>query len=87
MVVRVAEAEWLGDLTSGRGRIKLGSGAFAGSCSYPSWFESRGHQPRRAARRRRSRLFLDGGVFGPDEDRSSSQIDSHDSKGAPREIC
>jgi lipoyl-dependent peroxiredoxin len=40
MVVRVAEAEWLGDLTSGQGRIKLGSGAFAGSCSYPSWFES-----------------------------------------------
>ena len=40
MVVRVAEAEWQGDLTSGQGRIKLGSGAFAGSCSYPSWFES-----------------------------------------------
>ena len=40
MVARVAEAEWLDDLTSGQGRIKLGSGAFAGSCSYPSWFES-----------------------------------------------
>jgi lipoyl-dependent peroxiredoxin len=40
MVVRVAEAEWQGDLTSGQGRIKLGSGAFAGSYSYPSRFES-----------------------------------------------
>jgi lipoyl-dependent peroxiredoxin len=40
MVVRVAEAEWQGDLNSGQGRIKLGSGAFAGSYSYPSRFES-----------------------------------------------
>ena len=40
MVVRVAEAEWQGDLSSGQGRIKLGSGAFAGNYSYPSRFES-----------------------------------------------
>jgi OsmC subfamily peroxiredoxin len=40
MVVRVAEAEWQGDLSSGHGRIKLGSGAFAGNYSYPSRFES-----------------------------------------------
>lgn len=40
MVVRVAEAEWQGDLKSGQGRIKLGSGAYAGSYSYRSRFES-----------------------------------------------
>jgi hypothetical protein len=63
MVVRVAEAGWQGDLDSGQGRIKLDSGAFAGSCSYPSRFESaegaagnkrgRGRRSVRNARRRR----------------------------------
>lgn len=39
---RKAEAHWAGDLKSGTGRIKLESGAFEGSYSYPSRFESGG---------------------------------------------
>jgi hypothetical protein len=88
MVVRVAEAEWQGDLTSGQGRIKLGSGAFAGSYSYPSRFESaEGTNPEELLGAAEAGCFFDGAFFGPDEDRPSSQIDSHDSKSAPREIC
>ncbi|MEZ5426098.1 MAG: OsmC family protein [Pyrinomonadaceae bacterium] len=39
MPVRVAEAEWKGNLTEGKGNIKLGSGAFEGSYSFASRFE------------------------------------------------
>ena len=39
MVAHVAEAEWEGDLKSGSGRIKLGSGAYPGAYSYSSRFE------------------------------------------------
>ena len=40
MAVRSAEAEWKGSLREGAGRVKLGSGAFEGSYSFPSRFES-----------------------------------------------
>ncbi len=40
MAVRTAEAEWNGNLREGTGRVKLGSGAFEGSYSFPSRFES-----------------------------------------------
>ncbi|MGE5525210.1 MAG: OsmC family protein [Rhodospirillaceae bacterium] len=40
MVTRSSEAEWRGNLRDGEGRMKLGSGAFEGSYSYPSRFES-----------------------------------------------
>ena len=40
MVARKADAEWEGDLRSGKGRMSLGSGAFSGSYSFPSRFES-----------------------------------------------
>jgi len=40
MAVRKSEAEWKGDLLKGQGTIKLGSGAFEGSYSFPSRFES-----------------------------------------------
>lgn len=40
MVARKANAEWQGDLRSGKGRMGLGSGAFSGSYSFPSRFES-----------------------------------------------
>jgi osmotically inducible protein OsmC len=40
MVARKADAEWQGDLRSGKGRMSLGSGAFSGSYSFPSRFES-----------------------------------------------
>ena len=40
MAVRSAEAEWKGSLREGAGRMKLGSGAFEGSYSFPSRFES-----------------------------------------------
>jgi lipoyl-dependent peroxiredoxin len=39
MASRTADAEWRGDLKTGRGDIKLGSGAFSGSYSYRSRFE------------------------------------------------
>jgi osmotically inducible protein OsmC len=39
MPVRSAEAEWKGSLSRGSGRMKLGSGAFEGSYSFPSRFE------------------------------------------------
>ena len=40
MVARKADAEWQGDLRSGKGRVSLGSGAFSGSYSFPSRFEN-----------------------------------------------
>jgi osmotically inducible protein OsmC len=40
MVARKSDAEWQGDLRSGKGRMSLGSGAFSGSYSFPSRFES-----------------------------------------------
>ena len=39
---RKAEAKWTGDLKSGAGRVKLGSGAFEGPYSFISRFESGG---------------------------------------------
>lgn len=39
MPVRSAEAEWKGNLSRGSGQMKLGSGAFEGSFSFPSRFE------------------------------------------------
>jgi len=39
MANRISEAEWLGDLKGGKGRIRLGSGAFDGSYSFHSRFE------------------------------------------------
>ena len=39
---RKAEARWTGDLKSGSGRVKLGSGAFEGPYSFISRFESGG---------------------------------------------
>lgn len=40
MPARTAEAHWKGDLRSGSGRIRLGSGAFEGAYSYDSRFGS-----------------------------------------------
>ena len=40
MPVRTSEAEWKGDLRSGTGTVRLGSGAFEGRYSFPSRFES-----------------------------------------------
>ena len=40
MPIRKAEAEWRGNLREGSGRVKLGSGAFEGSYSFASRFES-----------------------------------------------
>jgi osmotically inducible protein OsmC len=40
MPERKAEAVWEGDLRSGKGRIKLGSGAFEGGYSFATRFES-----------------------------------------------
>jgi lipoyl-dependent peroxiredoxin len=40
MVARKADAEWLGDLRSGKGRVSLGSGAWSGPYSFRSRFES-----------------------------------------------
>ena len=37
---RTAEARWEGELRSGRGRIRLGSGAFEGEYSFGTRFES-----------------------------------------------
>ena len=39
MAVRHAEAEWKGNLREGQGTVKLGSGLFEGSYSFPSRFE------------------------------------------------
>ncbi len=39
MPVRKAEAEWNGDLMSGKGTVKLGSGAFEGPYSFRSRME------------------------------------------------
>lgn len=40
MLVRTAEARWSGDLKTGKGSVKLGSGAFEGPYSFGSRFES-----------------------------------------------
>ncbi len=40
MAVRKSEAEWKGDLLKGEGTMKLGSGAYEGSYSFPSRFEN-----------------------------------------------
>jgi osmotically inducible protein OsmC len=40
MVARKAEAEWRGDLRSGKGQVSLGSGAWSGPYSFRSRFES-----------------------------------------------
>ena len=40
MLVRSSEAAWEGDLKSGKGTIKLESGAFSGPYSFQSRFES-----------------------------------------------
>jgi lipoyl-dependent peroxiredoxin len=37
---RSAEAQWNGDLKAGKGRVKLGTGAFEGQYSFTSRFES-----------------------------------------------
>jgi osmotically inducible protein OsmC len=39
MAVRTSEAEWHGSLRDGAGKMKLGSGAYEGSYSFPSRFE------------------------------------------------
>ena len=39
MPVRNADATWEGDLKSGQGKVKLGSGAFEGKYSFTSRFE------------------------------------------------
>jgi osmotically inducible protein OsmC len=39
MPVRTAEAEWVGNLREGQGKLKVGSGAFEGLYSFPSRFE------------------------------------------------
>jgi lipoyl-dependent peroxiredoxin len=36
---RTAEARWAGDLKTGRGNLRLGSGAFQGPYSFASRFE------------------------------------------------
>jgi osmotically inducible protein OsmC len=40
MPVRTSEAAWEGDLKSGKGTVKLGSGAYQGAYSFQSRFES-----------------------------------------------
>jgi osmotically inducible protein OsmC len=40
MAVRSSEAEWKGNLREGHGTMKLGSGAYEGSYSFASRFES-----------------------------------------------
>ena len=46
MIIRKADARWNGDLKSGTGQIKLGSGAFEGPYSFGTRFESvRGTNP------------------------------------------
>jgi lipoyl-dependent peroxiredoxin len=39
-ITRTSEARWEGDLKEGKGRVKLGSGAFEGQYSFKSRFES-----------------------------------------------
>jgi osmotically inducible protein OsmC len=39
MPTRNAEAVWEGDLKSGKGTMKLGSGAYSGAYSFQSLFE------------------------------------------------
>ena len=46
MPVRTAEARWEGDLRSGNGRVKLGSGAYEGTYSFGTRFgEDKGSNP------------------------------------------
>ena len=46
MAIRNADAVWKGDLKSGQGTVKVGSGSFEGSYSFPSRFENgRGTNP------------------------------------------
>lgn len=40
MPIRKAEAQWEGNLKTGKGKMKLGSGAFEGSYSFSSRFEN-----------------------------------------------
>jgi osmotically inducible protein OsmC len=40
MPTRQSEAQWEGDLKSGRGQVRLGSGAYQGPYSFQSRFES-----------------------------------------------
>ena len=40
MAVRTSEAEWRGDLQSGKGVMKVGSGAYEGPYTFASRFES-----------------------------------------------
>jgi len=48
MATRNSEAVWEGDLKSGKGTVKLGSGAYQGAYSFASRFESgTGTKPRR----------------------------------------
>ncbi|MHB1986497.1 MAG: OsmC family protein [Acidimicrobiales bacterium] len=42
MPARTGEAQWKGDLKTGRGEVRLGSGAFQGSYSFKSRFEDDG---------------------------------------------
>ncbi|HEY4161466.1 MAG TPA: OsmC family protein [Dongiaceae bacterium] len=39
MAIRSSDAEWLGDLKTGKGKMRLGSGAFEGAYSFNSRFE------------------------------------------------
>ena len=39
MPIRTSSAEWRGDLRSGQGTMRLGSGAYEGAYSFPSRFE------------------------------------------------
>jgi osmotically inducible protein OsmC len=39
MPIRISEAVWQGDLLKGKGKMKLGSGAYEGSYSFGSRFE------------------------------------------------
>ena len=39
MITRTADANWAGDLKTGKGSLKLGSGAFEGPYSFSSRFE------------------------------------------------
>lgn len=40
MATRTSQAQWRGDLRTGNGTMRLGSGAFEGAYSFPSRFES-----------------------------------------------
>jgi lipoyl-dependent peroxiredoxin len=40
MITRHADAEWLGNLVEGSGKVKLGSGSYEGPYSFRSRFES-----------------------------------------------